>query len=58
MIDALLARLEQEGLEANAAAHVADELARNPTVLLKTMVEKELGLVIEEGRIIERMRRQ
>src|SRR5919204_1212154 len=42
--------LEQEGLPEDAAKHVADELARDPSVLLKTMVEKELGLVIEEGR--------
>jgi VIT1/CCC1 family predicted Fe2+/Mn2+ transporter len=41
--------LEQEGLSEAAARRVAAELAREPTVLLKTMVEKELGLVIEEG---------
>jgi len=41
--------LESEGLPRDAAAHVAQELAREPNVLLKTMVEKELGLVIEEG---------
>jgi vacuolar iron transporter family protein len=41
--------LEQEGLSEPAARRVAAELAREPTVLLKTMVEKELGLVIEEG---------
>ncbi|TMB61938.1 MAG: hypothetical protein E6I57_06080 [Chloroflexi bacterium] len=41
--------LEREGLPAPAATHVAEELAREPSVLLKTMVEKELGLVIEEG---------
>jgi len=41
--------LEQEGLSEAAAKRVAMELAREPTVLLKTMVEKELGLVVEEG---------
>lgn len=42
--------LEQEGLGEAAARRVAAELAREPAVLLKTMVEKELGLVIDEGR--------
>jgi VIT1/CCC1 family predicted Fe2+/Mn2+ transporter len=42
--------LQSEGLSEAAARRVAAELAREPTVLLKTMVEKELGLVIEEGR--------
>jgi VIT1/CCC1 family predicted Fe2+/Mn2+ transporter len=42
--------LESEGLSEAAAHRVAAELAREPTVLLKTMVEKELGLVLEEGR--------
>jgi len=42
--------LEAEGLSEAAARRVAAELAREPTVLLKTMVEKELGLVLEEGR--------
>jgi len=42
--------LESEGLSEAAARRVAAELAREPSVLLKTMVEKELGLVIEEGR--------
>jgi len=41
--------LEQEGLSEAAARRVAAELAHEPTVLLKTMVEKELGLVVEEG---------
>ena len=41
--------LESEGLSEAAARRVAAELAREPVVLLKTMVEKELGLVIEEG---------
>ena len=41
--------LEAEGLSEAAARRVAAELAREPSVLLKTMVEKELGLVIDEG---------
>jgi VIT1/CCC1 family predicted Fe2+/Mn2+ transporter len=41
--------LEQEGLPEASARRVAAELAREPKVLLKTMVEKELGLVVEEG---------
>jgi vacuolar iron transporter family protein len=41
--------LEQEGLDESAAKRVAAELARRPNVLLKTMVEKELGLTVEEG---------
>ncbi len=41
--------LEQEGLSEAAARRVAGELAREPAVLLKTMVEKELGLVVDEG---------
>ena len=41
--------LEQEGLSEAAAHRVAAELAHEPAVLLKTMVEKELGLVVEEG---------
>jgi VIT1/CCC1 family predicted Fe2+/Mn2+ transporter len=41
--------LEQEGLDEAAAKHVAGELARKPPVLLKTMVEKELGVTFEEG---------
>ena len=41
--------LEQEGLPAESAQRVAAELARSPNVLLKTMVEKELGLTVEEG---------
>src|SRR5881296_2272448 len=40
--------LEEEGLPEPVARRVADELAKVPSVLLKTMVEKELGLVIEE----------
>jgi VIT1/CCC1 family predicted Fe2+/Mn2+ transporter len=42
--------LEQEGLDAGAAKRVAAELAREPNVLLKTMVEKELGIDLVEGR--------
>ena len=41
--------LEQEGLPEPSARHAAAELARSPNVLLKTMVEKELGLIIDEG---------
>lgn len=41
--------LEHEGLPKDAAEHVAEELAREPKVLLKTMVEKELGLSVEAG---------
>lgn len=41
--------LEQEGLSEAAARRVAGELARTPDVLLRTMVEKELGLTIEPG---------
>jgi VIT1/CCC1 family predicted Fe2+/Mn2+ transporter len=40
--------LEQEGLEPAAAHRVARELANNKRVLLKTMVEKELGLAFDE----------
>ena len=40
---------EQEGLPADAAKRVAVELAREPKVLLKTMVEKELGITVTEG---------
>jgi VIT1/CCC1 family predicted Fe2+/Mn2+ transporter len=42
--------LEQEGLDEAAARRVAAEMARVPNVLLKTMVEKELGISLEEGR--------
>src|SRR5688572_17338328 len=41
--------LESEGLSEAAARRVAAELARQPHVLLKTMVETELGLVTDEG---------
>jgi len=40
---------EAEGLSEASAKRVAAELAREPRSLLKTMVEKELGLVIESG---------
>ena len=42
--------LEQEGLSEPAAKRVVAELAREPNVLLRTMVEKELGISIEGGR--------
>ncbi|HET8569788.1 MAG TPA: VIT1/CCC1 transporter family protein [Candidatus Limnocylindria bacterium] len=42
--------LEQEGLSEAAAKRVAAELAKSPAVLLKTMVEKEHGIVLEEGK--------
>jgi VIT1/CCC1 family predicted Fe2+/Mn2+ transporter len=40
--------LEEEGLTPEAARRVAHELASNKNVLLKTMVEKELGLTVDE----------
>jgi predicted membrane protein (TIGR00267 family) len=39
--------LQEEGLEADTASRVARLLASNKNVLLKTMVEKELGLAVE-----------
>jgi len=42
--------LEQEGLDPEASRRVAAELAGEPGVLLNTMVEKELGISVEEGR--------
>lgn len=39
--------LEQEGLERQRAGRVAAELATNKSVLLRTMVEKELGIAAE-----------
>jgi vacuolar iron transporter family protein len=42
--------LEGEGLDPDASKRVAAELARRPEVLLSTMVEKELGIPIAEGR--------
>jgi VIT1/CCC1 family predicted Fe2+/Mn2+ transporter len=40
---------EREGLDPERARRVAAELASDPNVLLRTMVEKELGVSIEEG---------
>jgi VIT1/CCC1 family predicted Fe2+/Mn2+ transporter len=40
---------EREGLPEGASRRVAAELAREPNVLLRTMVEKELGLTVDEG---------
>ena len=40
--------LEREGLPEASAKHAAAELARSSNVLLKTMVEKELGLTVDE----------
>jgi VIT1/CCC1 family predicted Fe2+/Mn2+ transporter len=41
--------LEQEGLSHETAARVAHDLASNKQVLLKTMVEKELGIVEDDA---------
>lgn len=38
---------EEDGLPREAAVHLASIMAEHPDVLLKTMVEKELGLVVE-----------
>jgi VIT1/CCC1 family predicted Fe2+/Mn2+ transporter len=40
--------LEEEGLDHDAALRVARDLARSKRALLKTMVEKELGLTVED----------
>lgn len=40
--------LQHEGLAPEAARRVARELATSKTVLLKTMVEKELGLTVDD----------
>jgi VIT1/CCC1 family predicted Fe2+/Mn2+ transporter len=40
---------EEEGLPHDKAREVARIMAEHPDVLLKTMVEKELGLAVEEG---------
>ncbi|HUQ16991.1 MAG TPA: VIT1/CCC1 transporter family protein [Candidatus Saccharimonadales bacterium] len=40
---------EHDGLDEAASRRVAAEIARNPGVLLKTMVEKELGIALHEG---------
>lgn len=42
--------LEQEGLDEATARHIAADMAKSPNVLLKTMVEKELGITVDEGR--------
>lgn len=39
--------LEEDGLPPHQATQIASVLAEHPEVLLKTMVEKELGLVVE-----------
>jgi len=41
--------LQEEGLDRERALRVASEIASSKPVLLKTMVEKELGLTREEG---------
>jgi VIT1/CCC1 family predicted Fe2+/Mn2+ transporter len=41
--------LEEDGLPGDQAASVANVIARHPEVLLKTMVEKELGLAGEHA---------
>jgi VIT1/CCC1 family predicted Fe2+/Mn2+ transporter len=38
---------EEDGLPRESAVHLASIMAAHPEVLLKTMVEKELGLVVE-----------
>lgn len=38
---------EEDGLPRESAVHVAAIMAEHPEVVLKTMVEKELGLVVE-----------
>lgn len=42
--------LEEEGLPPESARRIAAEIARYPNVLLRTMVEKELGIAVEGGR--------
>jgi VIT1/CCC1 family predicted Fe2+/Mn2+ transporter len=39
--------LEEDGLPRDSAVHVASVMSEHPEVMLKTMVEKELGLVVE-----------
>jgi VIT1/CCC1 family predicted Fe2+/Mn2+ transporter len=41
--------LEQEGLDHETAIRVAHDLASSKQVLLKTMVEKELGLIVDDN---------
>ena len=40
---------ERDGSAPDVAARIAAEIGRDPKVLLKTMVEKELGISTEEG---------
>ena len=40
---------EEDGLPHDKALKVAHVMAEHPDVLLKTMIEKELGLTVEEG---------
>ncbi|HVR88432.1 MAG TPA: VIT1/CCC1 transporter family protein [Candidatus Limnocylindria bacterium] len=40
---------ERDGSAPEVAARIAAEIARDPNVLLRTMVEKELGISTEEG---------
>ncbi|MGH2417679.1 MAG: VIT1/CCC1 transporter family protein [Candidatus Limnocylindria bacterium] len=40
---------EEDGLPHDKASEVARMMAEHPEVMLKTMVEKELGLTVEEG---------
>jgi VIT1/CCC1 family predicted Fe2+/Mn2+ transporter len=40
---------EREGLPADASRRIAAEIGREPNVLLRTMVEKELGVAMDEG---------
>ena len=40
---------EREGLSEASSRRIAAEIAQDPNVLLRTMVEKELGLALEEG---------
>ncbi|HEY2592726.1 MAG TPA: VIT1/CCC1 transporter family protein [Chloroflexota bacterium] len=44
--------LQREGLGADSARRVARELATSKQVLLKTMVEKELGLTVDDGSVL------
>ena len=44
--------LEQEGLDSSTALRVAHDLASKKQVLLKTMVEKELGLIVDDTNAI------
>lgn len=41
---------QEEGLPEETAKEVAAVIARHPEVLLRTMVEKELGISVDEGR--------